>query len=142
MHQTIGLDTNILARYYVQASADDPAESRQCELAKQLVDSGQPLFVCKTVLLELEWVLRGFYHYNHAEIAQAFAHLVAQPHIQLEDRQRVEQALRNYEAGLGFADALHHASYAECRQMASFDDRGFARRAKKLGLSPPVTLLR
>ena len=36
------------------------------------------------------------------------------------------------------ADAIHHASYAECERLASFDDRGFARRAKRLGLVPAV----
>jgi hypothetical protein len=50
----------------------------------------------------------------------------------------VEQALANTEAGLDFADALHHASYRACTSVASFDDRRFARRAKKLGLSPGV----
>jgi hypothetical protein len=36
------------------------------------------------------------------------------------------------------ADALHHASYRNCASMASFDDRRFARRAKKMGLAPAV----
>jgi hypothetical protein len=44
------------------------------------------------------------------------------------------------EAGLDFADALHHASYVACSHMASFDDRRFARRAGKLGLLPSVNL--
>ena len=35
----IGLDTNVLARY--------------------LIESGQEVFMLKTVALELEWVLRG-----------------------------------------------------------------------------------
>jgi len=44
--------------------------------------------------------------------------------------------------GLDFADALHHASHAECASVASFDDRRFARRARKLSLVPAVRLLR
>lgn len=51
-------------------------------------------------------------------------------------------AVRNHAAGLDFADALHHASVAECQSVASFDDRRFARRAKKLNLSPSVRLPR
>jgi len=137
----VGLDTNILARYYVEPAADDAAERRQCEAAKQMIESGRRLSVCKTVLLELEWVLRGYYGYTPADISKAFAHLLAQSHIDVEDRVRVEQAMRNYAAGLDFADALHHSSYADCPQMASFDDRGFAKRSKKLGLSPPVVLV-
>lgn len=141
MSPRIGLDTNVLARYYVEPS-DEPAERRQCQLARQLIDSGRPLSVCKTVLLELEWVLRGYYRHAPAEIARALAHLVALPHVDIEARTQVEAALRNYADGLDFADALHHASYGECVQLSSFDDKGFARRARKLGLSPSVVLPR
>jgi hypothetical protein len=44
--------------------------------------------------------------------------------------------LRFCEAGIDFADALHHASYRSCDSVATFDDRKFARWAKKLGLAP------
>jgi len=53
----------------------------------------------------------------------------------------VEQALANCAAGIDFADALHHASHATCDSMATFDDRRFARRARKLGMAPVVTVL-
>jgi len=59
----------------------------------------------------------------------------------VEDREVVEQALANSDAGVDFADALHHASYKACTSVATFDDRKFARRAKKLGMAPTVTLL-
>ena len=45
------------------------------------------------------------------------------------------------EAGIDFADALHHASYKSCDSVATFDDRKFARRAKKLGLTPAVVIV-
>jgi len=80
--------------------------------------------------------------YSPAAIAKAFKHLLAQPHIEIEDRQRVAHALSNWAAGLDFADTLHHASYADCRTMASFDDSGFARRSAKLNLSPAVVVPR
>lgn len=67
---------------------------------------------------------------------------MAQHHIQVEDRSVVEQAVRNHAAGLDFADALHHASYNDCRAMATFDDRRVARRARRLNLAPTVTLPR
>jgi hypothetical protein len=41
-------------------------------------------------------------------------------------------------AGLEFADALHLTSYRDCDRMASFDDRKFARRAKRMNLAPHV----
>lgn len=133
----IGLDTNVLARYYVRDRSDEEAE-KQHQAARRLIESGRPLMVCKTVLLELEWVMRGYYGFTAAEIASVLNHLLALPHATVEDRDAVRQALAHHAAGLDLADALHHASYRDCDAMASFDDRKFARRAKRMGLAPTV----
>jgi predicted nucleic-acid-binding protein len=137
----IGLDTNILARYYVQDESDTEAE-RQHETARRLIEPGEPLMVCKTVLLELEWVMRGYYGFSPGEIATAIEHLLSLPHVTIEDREVVVQASSHALAGLDFADALHLASYRDCTSMASFDDRKFARRARRLNLAPKVTVPR
>lgn len=135
----IGLDTNVLARYYVEDKTD--AESaRQRAAARRLVESGERLAACKTMLLELEWVMRGYYAFTPAQISKALRHLLSLKHVEVEDRPAVEAALSHYEAGLDFADALHHACYRECEAVASFDDRRFSRRAKRIGLSPRVVL--
>ena len=55
----IGLDTNVLARYFVEEAAADAATAAQRQAARLLIESGQELFLPKTVALELEWVLRG-----------------------------------------------------------------------------------
>ena len=136
----IGLDTNVLARYYIEDKADAQAQ-RQRVVARRLIESGQPLMVCKTVVLELEWLMRGYYGFSQAEAISVLRHLLALSHITVEDRDAVEQALSSCDAGIDLADALHHASYRSCTSMASFDDRRFARRAKKLGLVPNVMLL-
>lgn len=133
----IGLDTNVLARYHIDDTADVEAQ-RQRLAARRLIESGQALMVSKSVVLELEWVMRGYSGFAAAEVVVVLRHLLGQAHITIEDRAAVEQALANTEAGLDFADALHHASYRACTSVASFDDRRFARRAKKLGLSPGV----
>ena len=133
----IGLDTNILARYYIE-DKDDKEATHQRLAAQRLIESGKPLMIAKTVMLELEWVMRGYYHFEAAEIVTVFKHLLTLPQITLEDRDAVEQAVASFEQGLDFADALHHASYRDCEAMASFDDRKFARRAKRLGLVPRV----
>lgn len=39
------------------------------------------------------------------------------------------------------ADSLHHASCRGCEAMASFDDRGFARRTRQLNLAPRLFAL-
>jgi hypothetical protein len=49
----------------------------------------------------------------------------------------VGQALSNCDAGIDhLADALHHASYRSCASVATFADRKFALRARKLGMTP------
>ncbi|CAG1021436.1 hypothetical protein DOJK_00987 [Patescibacteria group bacterium] len=133
----IGLDTNILARYYIQDESDNEAK-KQHELARKLIESEQPLIVCKTVLLEFEWVMRGYYRFTATEIISVFQHLLSLVHIHLEDRASIEQAVANFELGFDFADALHHASYKACDSVASFDDKKFARRALRVGLNPVV----
>jgi predicted nucleic-acid-binding protein len=135
----IGLDTNILARYYVADDAD-AATMRQRLAARKLIESGRALMVGKTVILELEWVLRGYYGFDPNDVMQVMHHLLSLPNVTIEDRSTVEQALSHCAAGIDFADALHHASYRGCAGMASFDDRRFVRRARKLGLRPAVTL--
>lgn len=133
----IGLDTNILARYYIQDEADNEAE-KQHKIARKLIESGQDLMVCKTAILEFEWVMRGYYQFSVTDIADVFQHLLSLEHVSLEDRTSIEQAVSNYEQGFDFADALHHASYKECKSIASFDNKKFAKRSQKMGLMPAV----
>ncbi len=142
MARLIGLDTNILARYYVESEDEDDATLRQRKLSRKLIESGKPLCVTNTVLLEFEWVLRGYYKLSREDVCNVFQHLFSLEHIQFEDREVVDRAYGSFLAGLDFADALHHASYAACQTLASFDDRGFARKAKKLSLIPGVVLPR
>lgn len=69
--------------------------------------------VAKSVMLEFEWVMRGYYHFEADEIVTVFKHLLASPQVTLEDRNVVEQAIDSFEQGLDFADSLHHASYRD-----------------------------
>jgi predicted nucleic-acid-binding protein len=133
----MGLDTNVLARYYIRDDGDAQA-LKQREAARQLMESGQPLMVCKTVLLEFDSVMRGYYGFSVREIAKTMTHILSMGHVTIEDRESVIQALSHCDAGLDFADALHHASYRTCENVASFDDKKFARRTRRLGLSPRV----
>ena len=138
----IGLDTNVLARYYLAGFDADAATARQQQAARRLLEGSQRLHVAKTVLLELEWVMRGAYGSTRAQFAGVLEHLLASPQVTVEDRTSVEAALAGHRNGLDFADVLHHASYRACEAMASFDDRRFARRANKLGMAPAVTMPR
>jgi predicted nucleic-acid-binding protein len=136
----IGLDTNVLARYFVREDAADAATEAQRQAARQLIESGQTLFLPKTVALELEWVLRGYYGFGVDQVLQVMEQLLNHPDLTAEDRPDLEQAVAGLRSGLNFADALHHASCRDCEAIASFDDRGFARRIRHLNLPPRVVV--
>lgn len=138
----IGLDTIVLARYYTAASdKDDALTARQCEAARQLIEGGKRLMVSQTVVLELEWVLRGAYQVGPIEVQAVFLHLLSLSHVEFEDRVAVQSAVTALGLGFDFADALHHSAYRNCSAVATFDNRGFAQRAKKAAWKPAVTLI-
>ena len=125
------VDTNILARFYLH---DDAAQGR---IAASVLSTGD-IFVPKTVILELEWVLRYVAEQPENKVIECLAHLIALPGITVEDRDEIEAALGHYRNGVDFADALHLAASKACSEMLTFDDRGYARRARRLRLKPPV----
>ena len=125
------VDTNILARFYLR---DDAAQGR---IAASVLSAGD-VFVPKTVILELEWVLRYVADQPENKVVECLAHLIALPGITVEDRDEIEVALSHCRSGIDFADALHLAASKACNEMLTFDDRGYSRRAKKLRLKPPV----
>lgn len=135
----IALDTNVLARYYV-VSSDVPSQ-KQSAAARKLLESGKSLFVSKSVVLELEWVLRGYYKSTPQDVLIVMNHLLAMPQLNVEDRVAVELATAALHDGFDFADALHHASSRHCTSMATFDDKRFARRASTKGWKPPVKVV-
>ncbi|TFW14899.1 type II toxin-antitoxin system VapC family toxin [Duganella callida] len=135
-----GLDTNVLARYYINDITDAEAQ-RQRPLAQSLIDSGQTLAICKTVIIELEWLMRGKYNMKPPMIIGVYQHMLSMANFTIEDRPALIMALTSYQQGPSFTDALHHASYRTSGSMASFDDRKFARRVAALGLRPPVVVL-
>lgn len=64
--------------------------------------------------------------------------MIALPRITVEGRDEIEAALSYCRKGIDFADALHLAASKACNEMLTLDDRGYARRARKLCLKPPV----
>ena len=86
----LALDTNVLARYYVR---EDGAARAQQEIARAVIERGTQLFVAKTVVLELEWVLRGVYGHRREDVCRVFEQLLALTHVEIEDRAAVERAL-------------------------------------------------
>ncbi len=131
------LDTNVLARFFVDDPDDEEAARQRPAAIAALSDRA---FVSVTVLLELEWVLRGFYELPAKDVGHILRTLASITHIKLEDRDVVLAALDAFDQGLDFADALHLARSARSAGFSTFDQR-LAKRAKKLALMPPVELL-
>jgi predicted nucleic-acid-binding protein len=128
----ISLDTNMLARLLLQ---DDAAQHKR---VKALFKTQQTFTAPVTVLLELVWVLesRGC---SAAQVALGLTALLDLPNFKPERADAVREALRRYEGGLGFADALHLALSTGMEKFMTFD-KAFARQAKKMGLKPAVEL--
>ena len=133
----IAVDTNILARFYVD-DPGDPEAARQRPIARAIMTNSPSLFVPLTVVLELEWVLRAFYRFEPAQIVRVLEHLLGLGHVNTEESDRVAAALPLAADGMNFADALHLTGSQHCEALYTFDDRRFASRARRLGCTPPV----
>ena len=131
------LDTNVLARFFVD-DADDAQAARQRPAAVAALS--ERAFVSVTVLLEFEWVLRGFYALPRRTISAVLRALAGIEHVALEDRDALLVALDAFDAGLDFADALHLSRSARATAFATFDKQ-LAKRAKALALVPEGELL-
>ena len=127
----IAVDTNLLVRLLTN---DDPGQAKR---AARIMES-DAVFVAKTVLLEMEWVLRHAYGIDKGAIKSGFEKLMGLPNIHVEDQQTLFQAISWYGAGLDFADALHLASSMKADTFVTFD-HAFIKKARKL-ISMDITL--
>ena len=112
----LAVDTNIIVRYL---TADHP---EQFAKASALIQ-GEDVYVCSTVLLETEWVLRRGYRFSRDRISAALTAFAGLPRVTLEDAALAAKALEWMRSGLDFADALHLAKAAGCEAFVSFDQR-------------------
>jgi predicted nucleic-acid-binding protein len=137
----IAVDTNILARFYCD-DPDDPEARRQQPAARRVMVESKSIFVPLTVILEFEWVMRGFYEATPAAFCEVVGHLLGMPHVTVERWEAVSDAVDLHRRGLDFADALHLSTSRTCTQLLSFDDRRFGRRARRLYAAPEVLVPR
>ena len=112
----LAVDTNVIVRYLTRDDAEQFAK------ASALIRS-EDVYVCTTVLLETEWVLRRGYRFSRAGIIAALAAFAGLPRVTLEDAALAAKALDWMERGMDFADALHLAKAASCEAFVSFDRR-------------------
>ena len=131
------LDANVLARFFID-DAEDAQTAKQRPAAVAALSERS--FVSVTVVLELAWMMRGFYELPKRDISRVLRALASIEHVTLEDRDAVLVAVDAFDKGLDFADALHLARSSRASGFATFDRR-LAKRAKGLALAPPVELL-
>ena len=114
--EMIAIDTNILARIVTN---DDPEQAQRAANILQ----NHAIFISKTVILELEWVLRFSYSFERSIILSTLQKILATDSFTIEQSPAIEQSLQWYEKGMDFADALHLASSLHADQFFSFDKK-------------------
>jgi predicted nucleic-acid-binding protein len=104
----------------------------------KLLEQSDAVFLPKTVLLELEWVLRAAYGIKPAVIHQSLLHILGLPMVITESVGQVAAALDLFAQGYDFADAIHLASSDATKAVYTFDER-FVRKGKHA--VPPVKVV-
>jgi predicted nucleic-acid-binding protein len=112
----LAVDTNVVVRYLTRDDAEQFAK------ASALIGSND-VYVCTTVLLETEWVLRRGYRFSRQRIIAALGAFAGLPRVTLEDPGLAAKALDWTRHGMDFADALHLAKAQGCQAFVSFDQR-------------------
>lgn len=128
----IALDTNILARFLLK---DD---EKQYRAAVSLLQKTQEYTAPSTVLLELVWVLE-VNDCTRDEIVKGLRALFGLPNFKPIAFEVMAYAVRWYEAGMDFGDAVHLALSAKTDGFATFD-KSLGKQARKSAAFPPVTV--
>jgi predicted nucleic-acid-binding protein len=117
----IGLDTNVLVRYFMQDDADQPAKANK--LIESL-SSDKPGFIPLIAIVELMWVLESCFHLTRDHLVQAFDALLPTKERVVDRADQVMKALWVFKAGTAdFAACLieRGASSAGCSRTMTFD---------------------
>ncbi len=120
----ISVDTNVIVRLLTKDDVEQFQQSLKLFQEKEI-------FICDTVILETEWVLRFAYKFSPSEIYQAFTRLFGLPNVYPANANAIAQVLEWHQAGLDFADAFHLAQSQHCSHLYTFD-RKFLQKAKNL----------
>ncbi len=100
----IGLDTNILARYFTQ---DDPAQAAKAGRLIKKCTRQNPGYINLIVLAELFWLLSQRYKYKKEQLADLLRNLLQLEDLTIEAADDVYRAMKYFETGkLQLADCL------------------------------------
>jgi predicted nucleic-acid-binding protein len=120
----IGIDTNVLVRYFV----DD--DENQHKIARQLINQNR-IYLTNIVLVESYWVMKRLYKLNQEQLISLFSYLLAMSNTEFENEAAFANTVIKFKAqNCDFADAfigiLHQYRGI---QTASFDRKA----SSKLG---------
>lgn len=125
--------TNVLVRIITN---DEPS---QAAIAADSLRSDM-VFLCKTVIVELEWVLRYSYGYDRTTVSRALTMLLGLRNSVVEDCSTVERAVAWHAQGMDLADAMHLSSSLDVDTFVTFD-RKLSVAAAEQPDAPTVKLL-
>ncbi len=131
----MAVDTNILVRYVVK---DDKPRT---EAATRFLRHNQCVLL-PTVVLETVWVLASKKSYALARetVVERIRHIAGLSNVIVSEAKPLDLALKRYESGMDFADALHLAMSEDYSGFATLDKK-MRLCADRLGLTEQVVLL-
>ena len=127
----IGLDTNVLVRYFAQ---DDAVQSPQANRIMEVLSEDNCGFVSVVSMVELVWVMQIAYQADRATVTNIMKTLFSIASIKVENTETVQKALRTYSnTQADFADCLivKSCEAAGCDVTMTFDVGA----AKKCGMT-------
>lgn len=117
----IGLDTNVLLRFFLRDEPDQSA--RAAELLSSL-SVPEPGFISSVTLAESVWVLERFYRKPKHEVVHFLRGLLESQQLVVENHDSVAQALRKFDgSNVDFSDCLIErlGHSAGCTRTMTFD---------------------
>ena len=120
----IGLDTNVLLRFFLQ---DEPDQSARAAALMSSLSAPEPGFISSVTLAEAVWVLERSYRKPKDEVVFFVRGLLEAEQLVIENHDSVAQALRKFGgSNADFADCLierlcHNAG---CIRTMTFDLNG------------------
>ena len=120
----IGVDSNVLVRYFAQDDEVQAAAAR--EFFERRAGADERVRVGLVVLAELAWVLQSRYAATRSELADVVDALLTDPRLELQDEAAVSVAAHDFATSTAdFADLLIAAvnTLHGCRTTMTFDQR-------------------
>ncbi|MBI3714005.1 MAG: type II toxin-antitoxin system VapC family toxin [Burkholderiales bacterium] len=117
----IGLDTNVLVRYFAQ---DDEIQSKKATKLIESLSDAAPGFISMVTLIELVWVMQGAYKAKKDSIVQILTLLLQTKEFIVENAEIAWQALAIFrDSKSGFPDCLIERTGNKygCEYTATFD---------------------